>query len=160
MVGPLLVTALSVPMLGERVGWRRWSTVALGFAGAMIVVRPGLGLVHWATSLALLGAAPFAVFQILTRRVSADDHPEGTLVLGTLYGLAPSTLALPFIWQAMTWEDWRHVLLMSAIGGAAHFMMAKAFRFAPAFLRAPFAYVQIVSALGSSILVFGDVPDA
>lgn len=49
MVGPLLVTALSVPMLGERVGWRRWCAVALGFAGAIIVVRPGLGLVHWAT---------------------------------------------------------------------------------------------------------------
>ncbi|MFN0043806.1 MAG: DMT family transporter [Alphaproteobacteria bacterium] len=160
MVGPLMVTALSVPMLGERVGWRRWSAVALGFIGAMIVVRPGLGLVHWATSLPLLGAAFFAVFQILTRRVSADDHPEGTLMLGTLYGLALSTLALPFIWQAMTWEDWRYILIMSAISGAGHFMMAKAFRMAPASLLAPFAYVQIVSALGSGFLIFGDVPDA
>ena len=159
LVGPLFVTALSVPLLGERVGWRRWTAVAVGFTGALVVVRPGLGLVHWATVLPVFAALFFALFQIATRRLAAHDHPEATLLIGTFWGLVLATLPLPFFWTGIAAEDVLYVAVMSGVSGAAHFMLAKAFQWAPASLLAPFAYLQLITAMGFGFLLFGDVPD-
>jgi drug/metabolite transporter (DMT)-like permease len=160
LVGPLFVTALSMPLLGEHVGWRRWTAVAVGFAGAMIVVRPGLGLVHWATILPVFAALFFALFQIATRRLARHDHPEATLLIGTFWGLVLATIPLPWYWNAIAMEDLLYIAIMSGVSAAAHFCLAKAFQLAPASLLAPFAYLQLITAIGFGYWLFADVPDA
>jgi drug/metabolite transporter (DMT)-like permease len=79
-VAPILVTALSVPLLGERVGRHRWTAVAIGFVGAMIIIRPGIGVTHWATALVLCAAVSSALFQIATRRLALSEPPLTTLL--------------------------------------------------------------------------------
>ena len=101
---PLLVTALSVPLLKERVGWRRWSAVLVGFAGVLIVIRPGFGEVPWQLMLPLVTAACFALYQILTRLVSVDpdETPFVMLFYVAWVGAVIMTLMVPFYWQPVS----------------------------------------------------------
>jgi len=160
-VAPLLVTVFSIPLLRERVGWRRWSAVLAGFAGVLIVIRPGLGTPHWALLLPLLTAIGFALYQILTRKVSAVP---GETTLPMLFYLACvgtgiMTAYLPFVWQPVAPLDWLPMAAMGALGGLGHLILIRALTVAPASLLAPFVYTQIVWALVLGYLVFGDLPD-
>ena len=160
-VAPLLVTVFSIPLLGERVGWRRWSAVLAGFAGVLIVIRPGVGTAHWALLLPLMTAVGFALYQILTRKVSAVP---GETTLAMLFylacvGTAITTAYLPFVWQPVAALDWLPMAAMGALGGLGHLILIRALTVAPASLLAPFVYSQIVWALVLGYLVFGDLPD-
>ncbi len=159
---PLLVTALSVPLLKERVGWRRWTAVVIGFIGVLIVIRPGFGQVPWQLMLPLITAACFAVYQIFTRMISVDpcETPFVMLFYLAWVGALATTLVVPFYWQPVAPLDWLWMAAIGGLGATGHMVLIRALTIAPASLIAPFTYSQIIWALILGFLVFGDVPDA
>lgn len=159
-VSPLMVTALSIPLLGERVGPHRWAAVLVGFAGVVVIVRPGAGAMHWAALLPLGTAFVYALYQIATRVLSHSAAPMSTLAFTILVGLAASTLALPFGWRAPSAAQWGLLALSGILHGLSHFCIIRAFLTAGAATLAPFNYAQIVAAILFGLLVFGDFPDA
>ena len=159
MVGPVIVTALSVPILKEKVGFRRWCAVGLGLTGALIVVRPGLGLMHWAISLPLLAAVLFALFQVLTRRLSATEDRDATLLFGSYGAAALSSVALPFVWKSPDLQGWGFMILTGALFAGAQLTIVRSLHLAPASLLAPFAYVHVIGAIIIGFTVFGEFPD-
>ncbi|MDA0703649.1 MAG: DMT family transporter [Proteobacteria bacterium] len=158
-VGPMLVVALSAALLRESVGPARWLTVMTGFLGAMLIIRPGLGALHWAAALVLLSALCFAFYQVWTRGLNAVDSPLTTLAYTPVAGLLALSPLMPFVWVPPSPEDWALMALMGSVGALSHFILIKAFEAAEASLLAPFAYVQIVSATLLGFIVFGDLPD-
>lgn len=158
-VAPLFVVALSVPLLGERVGPRRWAAVLVGLAGTLVIVRPGFAEVHWAYGLLIAMAFIFATFVINTRVLTRTEQPLTMLFYTTLVGASGASLLLPFVWQMPTPEQWAMMAAMGALGGVSHFLLIHAYRVATASLLAPFQYAQIIFAGIWGWLVFGDVPD-
>lgn len=158
-VSPLLTTLLAARVLGERVGWRRWTGLAIGFAGVVVILRPGFGVTHPAALLVLATAALFAVYQVLTRRLAGVDDSETTIFHTAVAALALSSLALPFAWTPPSLRQWAVLALIGAIGGGGHFLLIEAFARAPASLLAPLAYTQLVWATLAGWLLFGEWPD-
>lgn len=158
-VAPLFVVALSVPLLGERVGPRRWTAVLVGLGGTFVIIRPGFAEVHWSYGLMILLALIFATFVINTRILTRTERPIPMLFYTALVGTAGSSLVLPFAWQTPTLEQWAVLALMGALGGASHLLLIHAYRVATASLLAPFQYAQIIFAGLFGWLAFGDVPD-
>jgi len=159
-VSPLLVTALSVPFLGEVVGRRRWSAVGIGFIGAMIIVRPGMGVMHWAAWLLLGMALAYAKYQITTRMLSPTDDPITTLFFSAIVGTVLVSAVVPFYWQTPeTLSHWLMLGNMGVIGGIAHYILIRSFEFAPAAVLAPLAYTALLWNTLNGYLVFGDLPD-
>lgn len=157
---PLIVTALSVFILRETVGWRRWTAIAVGLFGVLIIVRPGTEVFHPATLLSLGGAVSYACYAMLTRRLAGVDS-AGTQ---QFYGAALPTIVLaPFAIASWIWPtnalDWTVLALIGVIGFSGHQFITVAHRFAPASALAPFAYVQILFFTTISWLVFNQPPD-
>lgn len=157
---PLIVTALAAPFLGEAVGIRRWTAVAIGFAGALIIIRPGGGDVHWAMFLVLGTAFCYATYQIFTRKYSAADPPETSITYIAIVGAVISSLALPFFWiTPVSILDAALFALLGLIGGVGHYFVIRAFQYGEASVLAPFNYGQLVMAIVLSYFVFGTFPD-
>lgn len=158
-VAPLLVVALSVPMLGEHVGPRRWSGVAVGFVGALIIIRPGGGVMQ-AAALAPLGAAcAYALYEVSTRVLSRTDSPLTILAYTALVGTMVSSAAVPFFWQTPDTAGWFFMVLLGAVSGSSHFCVIKAFAAAPAATVTPFGYTTLIWATIYGFVLFGDLPD-
>ncbi len=157
---PILVAALAVPILGERVGPRRWAAILVGLVGALLIVRPGLGLVHWAATLMLVAATSIALMQIISRPIAMTEHPLTTLFYTSLTALVVTTPAIPFVWGHLSGADWGRMLAVGAIAGFCHWLFIRSFEFATASLLAPFTYAQIVGATVLGYLFFGDFPDS
>jgi drug/metabolite transporter (DMT)-like permease len=155
----LIMVALSVPILGERVGIHRWGAVIVGFAGILIVMRPGLGVVHWAASLALICALCNALYQIVTRRLAETDSAITTFFYVSAIGVVALAPTMPFVWVEVTEEGWLWILGAGLFGGMGHYLMIRAFDFAGASVLAPFNYAQIGAATLLGYLWFGDLPD-
>jgi drug/metabolite transporter (DMT)-like permease len=156
---PFLVAILAGPLLGEWVGWRRWTAILVGFAGVLVVVRPGLGGMQWAALLSFGSAVCYAFYNIITRMLSRTDSSETTLFYGNLFGCIVMVPVLPFVW--VTPPSWLDVVLMVALGvfgAGGHFLLILAHRRAPASVLSPFIYTQIVYASTLGYLVFGNVP--
>lgn len=160
MTAPLMVTALSAPLLGEHVGIHRWAAVAVGFLGALVIIRPGLGVFHWAGFLPLLTAVLFALYQLGVRRLSTTHESIDILLYASLGPLLASCLLVPFFWTTPDGFAWGLMAIMGAGAGLGHFLLIAALRYAPASLLAPFMYIQLVSSAVFGLLVFGDIPDA
>jgi drug/metabolite transporter (DMT)-like permease len=157
---PLIVTALSVPLLHENVGIRRWSAVAVGFAGALLVIRPGSGLHDPAVLLLLLGSAAYALYQIATRWVSFYDEAATGIVFSALLGSLVTSFVLPFVW--VTPHGLLDIALFAALGllgGAGHYFVIRAFQAGPAAVIAPLGYVELVGTTALGYLIFGNFPD-
>lgn len=157
--GPLMVTALSVPLLGERVGPRRWGAVLLGFCGALVIVRPGTGAMHPAAVFPLLAVLAYALYQIATRTLSQHDSSVTTLLYTASVGAFASSLAVPFYWVTPTPADWGWMALLGMLGGAGHFTLIKALSVAPVSTIAPFAYSNLIWSVSIGYLAFTEVPD-
>lgn len=158
-VGPLLITALSVPLLGERVGIRRWSGVVAGFAGALLIVRPGTAAMQLAILLPLAAACSNALYQIATRLLSRSESTMTILFYTPLVGALLMSAATPFFWVSPDAMGWATMALMGLVGGLSHFTLIKAFTLAPAATVAPFGYSSLVWATLSGLIFFGDFPD-
>jgi drug/metabolite transporter (DMT)-like permease len=158
-LSPLLITILSIPLLGETVGPRRWAAVAVGMLGMLVVVRPGLGGFQPAALFGVASAFCWAMALIITRKISSSDTPQTTVLWSAGIGTAVLSLILPFqaIWPTPKQLGLSLVLGVLASGG--QWVVILAHRIAPASLLAPFFYSQLlwVSVLG--FLVFGNLPD-
>lgn len=161
-LAPLLVTIFAGPMLGERIGARRWLAVVIGFGGVLLIVRPGNGLNLAGILWALGGAFFYAIYQILTRKLSHAEHPMRQLFYTALVGTLVMSAALPWIWQHEAPSPWHWLLIatLGLYGGFGHFLLIHAFHLAPASTLTPFTYVQLIWAALLGWLVFGNVPDA
>ncbi|MGE0095458.1 MAG: DMT family transporter [Alphaproteobacteria bacterium] len=157
---PLLIVALSVPILGERVGIHRWTAVIVGFTGILFVLRPGSGLLDFSALLALVAALCVATANIITRIISRTDHVLTTLLYMATVGTAVLTLLVPFHWRTPGWDAWALMALSGLVGGVGHFGVIKAIQMAPVSALAPLSYVQIVTATALGYFVFGTLPDA
>ncbi len=160
-MAPLFVLALAPWLLGELHRAHRWVGVAAGFAGMLVVVRPGSALDPTGVALGVATAVTFALFQVSTRRVAHDD-PLTTNYYGGLFGTVALTAALPLYWRMPQLQPWQWLLLVSTglTGFIGHWLQAAAYRRTPATLLAPFSYLQIVAAATLGWLVFGQSPDA
>ena len=157
---PLAVTALSVPLLGERVGPRRWAAVAVGFAGVMIILRPGLGVVQPAALVALVSVLLYGLYQVLTRLVGRSDSAQTSLLWQLVVGAALASFVVPFSWRTPEPQHWPLFVLVAALGGTAHYAMIRALQLAPAAVIQPFTYTLLLWAVVIGYLGFGDLPDA
>ncbi len=157
---PVMITALSPSLLGEHVGARRWLGVAVGFAGALVILRPGLGLVHWAIFLALSSAVCQTFYQMATRALSRTDSTATTLVHTTIVGTALTACAAPFFWTPPDALGWLLLASIGILGTVAHFAVIRAFTAAEASVVAPFSYSNLLWAVLFGMALFGDVPDA
>ena len=156
---PLIVLALAVPILKERVGHRRWFAVILGFLGVLIILRPGFGNWQPILFLPLLGAFGFAVYLVLTR-IAAKFDTIGTSAFYTgLVGLSVLTIFLPLEWKTPTIEEWGGLLLASVLGLCGHISVIKALSIAEASVLQPFFYVVLVWATFLGFIIFDDIPD-
>lgn len=158
LVAPLIVTGLSVPLLGEPVGIRRWCAVGVGFLGALIIVRPGGDLFGWAALLPLLAALLYAIYQIATRLLSRSDAPETTLLFTGLVGAVVASAIVPWYWITPDMEGLALMTLLGTLGGISQFGLIKAFQAAPAAIVSPFGYSNMIWATLLGLLIFGDFP--
>lgn len=156
---PILITALSVPVLGERVGLRRWAGVVTGFIGVLIIIRPGAGGLSWAALLPLAAALGSAVYQLATRLVSRDDGPMTSLTYAALAGTALANVIVPFGWTTPDATGWFWMALLGIAGVSSHYAQINAYRFAPAAVVAPYIYTGLLWAIAFGFLFFGEVPD-
>jgi len=156
---PLWVCALSVPILGEHVGLRRWIAVAVGFCGVLIIMRPGTSSFHWAMLLSISASFCGAIYNIVTRKVGGRDRAETSLFYVGFVGALAAAAPLPFLWKTPHGVQWLLLAWMGLAGTIGHFMLIQAHRLAPASALAPFMYTQIVWMIAVGYLFFGDVPD-
>jgi drug/metabolite transporter (DMT)-like permease len=157
---PFFVAALSGPMLGEWVRWRRWTAIAVGFLGVLVVTRPGAAGFHPAALLSLSAALCYALYSITTRILARTDSNETTLFYSNLVGALALLPVVPFVWTTPT--DPLIIALMvvtGAIGSFGHYLLIAAHRLAPAAVLSPFIYTEIVLVTALGFLVFGDVPN-
>ncbi len=157
-IAPLLVTALAVPFLGEKVGRRRWTAIAIGFVGLLVIVRPGIGIFDPAALIPLGGAGLWAVYQILVRKVADDSAATSLLYMAVIGAVVMSALA-PFFWRAPDTTGWILLLALGVVGSLGHYILILAFRATTASTLQPFHYVVLIWATMIGYLVFGDLPD-
>lgn len=158
--GPIFVTAMAPAFLGERVGWRRWSAVAVGFVGVLVMVRPTGDALRWAAMLPATAAFFGALRDIITRRISATDSSVTTLSFTTACVMVAGLATWPFGWSALTPRDLGLVAVTGVVLGVAQFLVIEAFRLGEAALVAPFKYSSVVWAILLGYLVWRDLPDA
>lgn len=153
---PLLVAALSGPILGEKVGWRRWSAILIGFVGVLIILQPGVGVfTPWAL-VPLLSAFMFAVYGLLTRYVARGDSASVSFFWTGTAGAAAMTLVGVWFWEPMSGPDWGWMAALCCTAIIGHWLLIKAFAVAEASAIQPFAYLQLVWASGIGLLLFGE----
>jgi drug/metabolite transporter (DMT)-like permease len=157
---PLIVTALSVPLLRESVGIRRWSAVIVGFAGALLVIRPGSGLHDPAVLLLLLSSAAYALYQIATRWVSFYDDAATGIVFTALVGSLAASLMLPFVFVLPHGPlDLALFCSLGVLGGGGHYLVIRAFQSGQAAVIAPLGYVELIGTTILGYVIFGNFPD-
>ena len=158
-VSPILITALAIPVLGERIGWRRWTAALIGLIGVLIVIRPGTGAFDSAALFPLLGATCWAGAAVVTRKLGTADRPVTTMVYSAVVGLLVLTALLPFNWVAPSSTEIGLGVCIGLLSTAGHWLVVLAYRDAHASLIAPYAYVQLIWAALLGYAVFGSLPD-
>lgn len=156
---PLLVTALSVPLLAEKVGWRRWAAVIVGFIGVLVVVRPGFQELHWAVALPLVTATAMAFYNVATRMLAATDHPMTTIFYTGLVGTIVTVAAVPFVWITPDFWGWVGLVAIGLLGFVGHLAYIHAFTYAaPSFL-APMSYLGLAWGTLAGWALFAHLPN-
>jgi drug/metabolite transporter (DMT)-like permease len=154
VVYPLLVTLFAIPILGEKVGIFRFVAVGVGFFGALVIVRPGGLPLDWGVLFALSSATLYAIYIVITRKVSAHDSAATSMTYTALIGLVMSGAVGVFFWQPMGWGDFLLVVTVMATTCAGHGIMVYALSMAPASVVQPFNYFSLPWAILLSAVVF------
>lgn len=154
---PLLVAALSGPILGEKVGWRRWTAILVGFAGILIILQPGYAVFSPWALVPFLAAAMFAVYGLLTRYVARKDAATVSFFWTGVVGAVAMTPFGLATWTWMSPADWGWMATLCCTAVLGHWLLIRAYAVAEASAIQPFAYLQLVFAAGIGITVFGEV---
>jgi drug/metabolite transporter (DMT)-like permease len=157
LAGPIYVTALSPFLLGEKIGWRRWSAVAVGFVGVMIALNPSAQTLSPAALIAIVGSLMFSMSMICTRLVRGTSDIV-LITAQTAAALAFGAATSPFVWVAVSWTDGALLVLLGVVATFAHFCINRALKLAAASAVVPYQYTTIVWAVLLGYLFFGDVP--
>ncbi|SMC62686.1 DMT family transporter [Primorskyibacter flagellatus] len=153
---PLLVAALSGPVLGESVGWRRWTAIGIGFVGVMIILEPGFGVFSPLALIPLAAAAMFALYGLLTRYVARADTAATSFFWTGTTGAVAMTAAGLWFWEPMTGPDWIWMGALCLTGAGGHWLLIKTYEVAEASAVQPFAYLQLVFASIIGVLLFAE----
>ena len=153
---PLLVAALSGPVLGEKVGWRRIVAIGIGFVGVLIILQPGFGVFSPYALIPLVSALLFALYSLLTRYVGREDPASVSFFYTGVVGAVIVTLAGIWHWMPMSAPDWGWMAVLCVSASLGHFLLIKAYEIAEASAIQPFAYLQLVFASGLGIVVFDE----
>ncbi len=160
LTSPLIVTALSARFLNEPVGPRRWAAVAVGFIGALIVVRPGQTHFDWHALLIVASTLCSAFYQLFSRRYGQTERPDASATMATIVGTLAAAPFVPFEWVTPTaWWHWALMAGMGVMAGVGHYFVTIAYSQAPAAVIAPFNYLQLIGAALLGYILFGDLPD-
>lgn len=159
-VSPLFMTAIAFFFLKEQVGWRRWMACVIGFAGAMLIIQPGMGVRHWMYLLPLGDALGSAIYAILTRRIGLADSTSTSLFYSVLAMATLFAVPMLWLWETPTGDQWLLLLGISIFGVTAHFSHIRAFAEGEASLLAPLSYIHVVFTTFTAFVVFGTLPDA
>jgi drug/metabolite transporter (DMT)-like permease len=157
---PMLITALAGPLLGEWAGWRRWMAILVGFAGVLIITRPGIGVLSIGHVYALCAMLSNCFYIIMTRRLAATETPESLILYSAL---APALLLLPVLpfSVSLPQDAWHWLILLSLgfFGAFGHWFLIRAYQIATASSLAPYPYLQMVWMIAAGWLVFDQLPD-
>ncbi|WP_108861152.1 DMT family transporter [Ruegeria sp. Alg231-54] len=153
---PLLIAALSGPVLGEQVGWRRWAAIGVGCIGVLIILQPGVGVFNPWAIVPLISAFMFAVYGLLTRYVSRRDNSATSFFWTGVSGAVAMTLVGMWFWEPMAQTDWAWMALLCVSGVLGHWLLIKCYEMAEASAVQPFAYFHLVWSAILGISVFGE----
>ena len=153
---PLLVAALSGPILGEVVGWRRWTAIFIGFVGVLIILKPGFGVFSPAAIVPLAAALLFALYGLLTRFASRKDTAATSFFWTGVSGSVMMTVIGASYWEPMISSDWLWMGTLCITGALGHWLLIKTYEAAEASAVQPFAYLQLVFVSFIGVLVFGE----
>lgn len=156
--GPLLITAMAGRMLGEQVGWRRWSAVLVGFGGVLVILRPGAEGFHWAAAVLLVGVCFGSMRDIVTRRISATENSSALLVTTSACMVVFGFISVFQGWTLPGLHDAAMILLSGLLIACGHYLQIEAFRHAEAGTVVPFRYTALLWATLLGWIVFGDLP--
>ena len=158
-IAPLVTTALSPIILGEKVGIKRWSAVIVGFIGSLVVIRPGLIEFNIATIAALGTGFFYGVYLIITRKLHTVDNPLLTLLITGVVGAIISSLFVPIVWINLSQSQWLWLALMGIFACLGHLLLIYSLRYADASKLAPFGYFEIITNIILGYYFFKDFPD-
>ncbi len=153
---PLLIAALSGPVLGEQVGWRRWAAIGIGFVGVLVILQPGYAVFAPAAIVPLASALMFALYGLLTRFAARKDTTATSFFWTGVSGAVVMTVIGVWYWEPMTATDWMWMACLCVTGASAHWLLIKTYEVAEASAVQPFAYLQLVFAAAIGILIFGE----
>jgi drug/metabolite transporter (DMT)-like permease len=154
---PLLIAALSGVVLGERVGWRRWVAIGVGFVGILIILQPGVRVFQLGSLVALLAALMFALYGLLTRYAARKDTSTTSFFWTGTAGCATMTVIGIWFWQPMAPSDWGWMGILCLTGAGGHWLLIKVYEVAEASAVQPFAYLQLVFVTAIGVTIFGEV---
>ena len=154
---PLLVAALSGPVLGERVGWRRWTAIGVGCVGVLIILQPGVGVFNPWAIIPLISALMFALYGLLTRYAARQDSTATSFFWTGVSGAVAMTLVGMWFWEPMAQGDWGWMAVLCVSGALGHWLLIKCYEMAEASAVQPFAYFHLVWSAILGISVFGEV---
>ena len=158
-VAPLIVTAFSPIFLGEKVGFRRWSAVIIGFIGSLVVIRPGFVEINLASFAALGTGIMYGFYLIITRKLSTSDNPLLTLLLTGVVGAVIISCVMPFVWVQPTINQWSMMAAIGVFASIGHLFLILSLKYADASKLAPFSYFEIITNILIGYYFFGDFPD-
>ena len=158
-IAPLIVTAFSPIFLGEKVGFRRWSAVIIGFIGSMVVIRPGFVEINLASLAALGTGVMYGFYLIITRKLSSSDNPLLTLLLTGVVGAIIISFVMPFVWIKPTLNQWSMMAAIGIYACVGHLFIILSLKYADASKLAPFSYFEIVTNIIIGYYFFSDFPD-
>lgn len=153
---PLIIAALSGPVLGERVGWRRWVAIGIGFIGVLVILNPGHTVFSPAALVPLLAASMFALYGLLTRYVARQDTSATSFFWTGTMGAVALTCIGVWYWEPMSGQDWALMAVLCVTGALGHYMLIRCYEVAEASAVQPFAYLQLVFASALGLTVFGE----
>jgi drug/metabolite transporter (DMT)-like permease len=158
-VAPLIVTAFSPMFLGEKVGFRRWSAVVIGFIGSLVVIRPGFVEINLASLAALGTGVMYGFYLIITRKLSTSDNPLLTLLLTGVVGAVIISCVMPFVWVNPTLNQWSMMAAIGVFACIGHLFLILSLKYADASKLAPFSYFEIITNIIIGYYFFSDFPD-